>query len=542
MAQVEGVTENQLKKEGLYIEAMGLALVEDYEDAIILMKKFAAQESTEFAPFYYLAKWSWQSDNLVEGINYINRAENLAPESQEVLELKIHLLKENYQLQEASQVAKRAWALDSSSLELAMRPAHLLLQAASPNEAEEWLRHVFDEIPLKNSAKVELLELHIDILLSLEEYQAAEERAEQLLSISPQYLPFLYQLAKVYRIKKDTSSEIATLKKVSEIHPKAWKANLRLIHLQSNGDVVKYLSDIEWMLKSNDIPIVERVKLLTSELSRYTIVTKNERKALFTSAEILYEQQSGSQQVQSLFIEAGGYHGQWRKVIDLILSVIQEEGNQLELQPILRYMHILLEANRYSAVVEWGDDLLFQFPNNGELLLNLAYANAQTGEKEEATYLLQEASRMIRGNQFLTQKADIIKRMINLDQPGSNDPAWFDQKVSQIKADEISAVNILLCLKHIPKELSLDWLEYFVSKSNGEESTYLLSLTQAWAYYYMDDKIQAQQMINDCWDKGCYTHPMAYQLKYKIASDQGNTEKATSIKTELKQLGVSWNE
>ncbi|NBC25153.1 MAG: hypothetical protein GVX78_06020, partial [Bacteroidetes bacterium] len=113
-AQLDGVSEDQLSKEGLYIEAMGHAIVGDYEDAIPKMKKFSAQEPTNFAPFYYLAKWYWQSDNLNEGLSQINKAEIFAPDNQAVLELKIDLLKENYQLKEAAEIAKKIWSLDST--------------------------------------------------------------------------------------------------------------------------------------------------------------------------------------------------------------------------------------------------------------------------------------------------------------------------------------------------------------------------------------------------------------------------------------------
>jgi predicted Zn-dependent protease len=540
--QLEGVTENQLNRESLYIEAIGLAMVEDYEAAITKMKKFASQESTDFAPYYYLAKWSWQSDNLLEGLRQIDRAENLAPSNRDVLDLKMQLLKENFQLDVAAELAKRLWALDSASVSSALEPAKLYLEASNLSGAEEWLAKVFTLVPLKSKAKVEILELHIDVLISMGKMDNAEQKAKLLLSLSPDHLPFLYRLAKVYQAQEDTTKEIEVLQKVSQIHPQAWNAELRLIHLQSNGNVKAYLSGIRPLLKSSMLSVDERVVLVTKELSRYSVTTQDERAALFRSAQTLYRKEPESQAAQSLFIEAAGYHGQWQMVNDLILSQIETKGNQLELNQVLRYIQSLLAFDRYSAVIQWGQDLLLKYPNNGELFLHLAYANTQINEMGEAKYFLNEASRMIRSDAYLQQKAAVIDALISTETSLADQSAWFNKPFDLNAAEKIATLNLLSALEHIPSSLSTEWLNFIITKTDEKESTYLLDMTKAWAYFRAGKLEQAEFKIQSCWNLGCYTHPTAHQLKYKIAIAQGNSEKAETIKTEMEEMGVTLRE
>lgn len=541
-SQVEGVSEDQLNKESQYIDAMGHALVQEYEEAIVKMQKFSSQEPSNFAPFFYLAKWSWQTDNLMEGISQINRAANLAPSNRDVLELKLVLLKENFQMDAAAETAKRIWTLDSTSVQAALRPAHLYLEASNLNDADQWLSHVYNAIPIKNGARAEIVETHLDVLLTAQDFERAEEKAQLLLNMAPRHLPYLYRMAKVYQAQQDTEKEIEVLRKVSMHHPEAWEARKRLVHLESKGGLEAYLEGITPILTSSNVSIPDKVDLLTSELSAYSITARSDRKALFNAAKALYQNEPESQRVQSLFIEAAGYHGQWGEAVDLILSIAQNSKSQLELDEVLRYMGILIQANKYSAVTEWGEDLLLRYPNNGELHLNLAYAYIKLKDPDEADYFLSSASRMIRSNAYLQQKAAVIRFLIEPEKKSTEDVPWFHQSPNSENAQKIDLPNLLFALRHEQVSLSEEWLQYITSKSDSDQFTYLLKLTQAWAYFKLGDLSQADQVINECWDQGCYTHPEAYLLRYKIAVSQGKTEKADEIQTELEERGVSWEQ
>lgn len=201
---------------------------------------------------------------------------------------------------------------------------------------------------------------------------------------------------------------------------------------------------------------------------------------------------------------------------------------------------MLIQVNRYSAVTEWGEDLLLRYPNNGELHLNLAYAYVKLKDPDEADYFLSTASRMIRSNAYLQQKAAVIQFLIEPEKKSAEDGPWFHQPPNSENEQKIDLPNLLFALRHEKVSLSEEWLQYITSKSDSGQFTYLLKLTQAWAYFKLGDLSQADQVIDECWDQGCYTHPEAYLLRYKIAVSQGKTEKADEIQTELEERGVSW--
>ncbi len=541
-SQMDGVSEDQLSKESLYIDAVGHALVEEYEEAIEKMRKFSSQEPTNFAPFFYLAKWSWQTDNLMEGISQVNRAETLAPENRDVLELKSTLLKENFQMDAAAETAQKIWALDSTSVQAALRPAHLYLEASNLNDADKWLSYVYEVIPIQNGAKADILELHLDVLLTGQHFERAEERAKLLLDIAPKHLPYLYRLAKVYQAQQDIQKEIEVLRKVSLYHPEAWKAQKRLVHLEANGNLEEYLNGITPLLKSSDVPISDKIDLLTGELSSYSVEVRKDREALFFAAQNLYRNEPESTEAQSLYIEAAGYHGQWVEAVDRILPFAQDSRSQLDLNEVLRYMSILMQAQRYSTVVEWGDDLLICYPNNGELYLNLAYAYLQLNDKKEADYFLSSGFRMIRANDYLQKKAAVIRYLIEPEKASNEELFWFQKSVEKVNAEEIELPNLLFALKHEEVSFSEEWLQYITSKSGSEQATYILNLTRAWAFFHLGDLNRADQLLSESWNQGGYTHPEAYELSYKIAVLQGNTEKAEEIQTELKDRGVLWKQ
>src|SRR6056297_87401 len=541
-SQVDGVSEDQLGKESLYIDAVGHALVEEYEEAIEKMRKFSSQEPTDFAPYFYLAKWSWQADNLIEGISQVNRAETLAPENRDVLELKLTLLKENFQMDAAAETAQKIWALDSTSVQAALRPAHLYLEASNLNDADKWLTHVYQVIPIQNGARADILELHLDVLLSGQDFEKAEKRAKLLLEIAPKHLPYLYRLAKVYQAQQDIEKELEVLRKVNLYHPEAWEAKKRLVHLESNGNLEAYLEGITPILKSNDVSISDKIDLLTSGLSYYFVTARKDREALFSAAQSLYRNEPESTEAQSLYIEAAGYNGQWGEAVDRILYFAQDSRSQLELDEILRYMSILIQAQRYSTVVEWGEDLLLRYPNNGELHLNLAYAYLQLNDKQEADYFLSSGSRMIRANDYLQKKAAVMRYLIEPKDTSNEDLFWFKKSVETGDAEKIELPTLLFALKHEEVSFSEDWLQYITSKSGGEDNPYLLNLTQAWAFFHLGDLKRADERVSDSWNEGGYTQPESYVLRYKIAVKQGKTEKAKEIQTELENRGVSWKQ
>ena len=527
-----------MSKEGLYIEAMGHAIVGDYEDAIPKMKKFSAQEPTNFAPFYYLAKWYWQTDNLNEGLSQINKAEIFAPDNQAVLELKIDLLKENYQLIEAAEIAKKIWTLDSTSISAALRPANLYLEATDVMSADKWLNLVFDAVPLANKSKVEILELHLDVLFALPNFEKAESVAMRLLELHPQHLPYLYKLAKIYQAQNDIAKEKEVLERVAENHPEEWQASLRLVNLESDGSLFEYLNGIEPILSNSEVSVSDRAELLTKEISSYTISTREQRKALFEASQLFYRSEKEHPLAQSLFVEASAYHGKWQNVIDGIQKIRQNSRIQLELSDRLRFIDLLVKAKRFENVVEWAEELLMQYPNNGELYLQIAYAYTLLGNEDEADYYLSSSDRMLRSNTYLRNKADII-RYISEKKSSPQTKPWFAKEFDKKAAAEVDPLNLFFALKHeIP--FSAAWLDYILSIQGEAEFTYLIDLTRALALFQKGDIIESEKKLSACWDKGAYTDPVAYELKYKIALEQNQLEKAESIKTELSSRGVPW--
>jgi len=540
-AQLDGVSEDQLSKEGLYIEAMGHALIGDYEDAIPKMKKFSAQEPTNFAPFYHLAKWYWQTDNLSEGLVQINKAEIFAPQNQDVLELKIDLLKENYQLIEAAEIAKKIWSLDSTSVPAAIRPVNLYIKASDLKSADKWLDEVFDAVTLKDKSKSEILELHLDVLLGLSNFEKAERVAMNLLDLYPEHLPYLYKLATIYQAKNDIAKEKKVLEQVAQNHPAEWKARLRLVKLESDGDLFDYLNGIEPILSNSEVAVSDRAELLTKEISNYTISTREQRRALFKASELFYRTEKEHPLAQSLFVEASAYHGQWQNVIDVIRDIRQNSSDQIELNDCLRFIDLLLKAKQYENVVEWGEGLLFKYPNNGELYLHLAHANTLLGNEGEAEYYLSAADRILRSNTYLRNKADIIRYMSGKKSSSQTKP-WFEKEFDKKTAKEIELLNLFFALK-FEMPFSRAWLDYISSVQAEKEFTYLVDLTQALALFQKGDIVESEKKLEACWrNTGVYTEPVAYELKYKIAIEQNQLEKAEKIKTELMYRGVSWEQ
>jgi len=537
-AQLDGVSEDQLSKEGLYIEAMGHALIGDYEDAIPKMKKFSAQEPTNFAPFYHLAKWYWQTDNLSEGLVQINKAEIFAPYNKEVLELKIDLLKENYQLLEAAEIAKKIWSLDSTSVTAAIRPVNLYIEATDLESADKWLDEVFDAVPLKDKSKSDMLELHLDVLLGLSNFEKAESVAMHLLDLYPEHLPYLYKLAKIYQAQNDIAREKEVLERVAENHPGEWKATLRLVKLDSDENLFDYLNGIKPILSNSEVAVSDRAELLTKEISNYTISTREERQALFEASKLFYMSEKAHPLAQSLFVEAAAYHGQWQDVVDGIREIRKNSRSQIELNDRLRFIDLLIKAKRYENVVEWGEELLLKYPNNGELYLQLAHANALLGNKGEADYYLSAADRMLRSNTYLRNKAHII-RFMSEKKSNSETKPWFEKEFDKKVASEVELLNLFLALK-FEMPFSTAWLDYISSVQSKKEFTYLVDLTQALALFQKGDIVESEKKLEACWDTGAYTDPEAYELKYKIAVHQNQLEKAEKIKTELINRGVPW--
>jgi len=541
IAQVAGVSEEQLNKEGLYIEAIGHALVQDYEEAMAKMRKFSAQEPTDFAAFYYLAKWSLQTDNLNEGLRLINRAETLAPSQRDVLELKIELLKENYQWMEAAEVAKKIWSLDSLSVQAALRPAQLYIETSEARAASEWLDKVYHQIPLQSSEKKEILELQYDIFMNTGAFDKAVDKAKFMLEIYSDHLPYLYRLAKAYQAQQNLEKEIEVLRRLLALHPEASEAKKRLKFLESKGDLVSYLEQIKPMLSSADFSVRDRVDMLTGGLSSFDVITREERGALYEAARILYEAEPNSQEVQSLYIEAGSYHGRWEEVTKVINTYVRKGEGPMDAVNVLRYLDILVKAHQFNEAAEWGEDLLMLYPNNGELFLKLAFIYWKLDDPEEANYFLRSASRMIRSNSYLEQRAELIKGLLSTSNASSED-FWFSKPFEKIAAGEVDLLNVLFALEHDSISLSDNWLSYISSMPERKESTYLLTLTKAWASYRFGKVEEADSLLEECWNQGCYTQPGAYFLKVQMALSKGDNEKAERFKTELEELGVPWRQ
>jgi predicted Zn-dependent protease len=542
MAQLDGVSEEQLQMESLYIEALGHGMVGEYEEAISKMEKFSSKEPTEFAPFYQMAKWYFRTDNLTEALIQIEKARTLEPNQPEVLRLKMKLLKENNQLDAAADVAKDLWQLTPASTNAALLPAKLYIEAGNPNGADEWLAKVEENMPVNGLAMARIIELRVMTALSVRDFELAEEKVMLLLEQRPGNLKYLHLLARTYRAQDQEENEIRVLKKVVETHPDEWKAQVRLAHLEADGDVVAYLDIITSLLKEKeiDISVEDRISLLTEELQGYPLKLRRERAALYQAAHQLYENSSESAAVQALFIEAANYHGQWNEVLDIIFTDLEAEKTATSAETWLRYMKMLSQARYYKASISAGERVLLEYPNSGEVYVALAYAYFKMGDSDESEYYLKSGSRLIRGNEYLKERAAVIEGLMAKDR---NPQSKWEELSGGVLASASAAdpLNLLLYLENSDSNRS-EFFREVTQLQTEERFTYLLSLVKAWAFFRLDQKDQALEELDACMDRGCYTHPSTYILQYKIAEDQGLLEKAAQIKTQVEELGVQWEQ
>lgn len=540
MAQLDGVSEEQLQMESLYIEALGHAMVEEYEEALSKMKKFSSKQPTEFAPFYQMAKWYLRTDNISEALIQIEKARTLEPEQPEILRLKMKLLRENNQVEEAAEVAKELWQLTPASASAALLPAKLYIEAGNPYGADEWLAKMEEDMPVNGLALAEIIEFRVMTALSVRDFELAEEKVMLLLDQRPDHLKYLHLLARSYRAQEKREKEIEVLKKVREFHPDEWKAQVRLAHLRADGDVVAYLDNITALLNKIDIPVEDRTSILTEELKDYSLERRKERAALYQAARQLYENASESATARALFIEAATYHGQWKEVLDIIFEELAAERSATSADTWLRYMEMLSQAQHYEASITAGEQVLLEYPNSGEVYVAMAYAYFKLGEPDESDYYLQSGGRLIRGSDFLKERAAVIEGLLAM----QRDPeiSWEESSGGALSsASTADPLNLLLFLENSDAD-RMDFLEEVTQLKTEERFTYLLSLVKAWAYYRLDEKDSALEELKACMDQGCYTHPSTYVLQYKIAKDLGQEEKAAEIQTQIEEMGVQWKQ
>ncbi len=390
-AQDVRISDEQVKIEGLFIDAKREKLLENYEKAEQLYKEVLKQDRRNDAAQYDLAQVYLAQKKYEESLQSIQKAIELNNTNAWYILFLAELYENQQQYAKVANIYERLVAQYPKRETYYFKWAESLANLSKPEEVVKVYEKLETQIGL--NPKI-VLQKHA-IYVTIKDYKKAAAELQRLVDAFPKDTEYLHLLASFYIDigdfrKADTTFE--SILKIDPNNPKALLAN-RGKKNESNNLLAKFKrvfedSNVNIDLKIKEfIPVIQEVARdnnsnLTAEalqLSSILIqVHPNEAKAFAAHADLLYH--SGQ-------IEEAQKNYERTIALDETVYAVWEQ-----------LLGIYLIQKKYDQLAKAASDAIDIFPNQAQIYFLNGIALHQLGKYKQAVEVLEEALLMASGN------------------------------------------------------------------------------------------------------------------------------------------------
>lgn len=399
-AQEVRITEEEIRLEQSYIEALTMKMDGDLEAALKAFEEIASKERRNHAVLYEIARIQKKLEREEDALQTIDRALRLESDNLWYLGFKAELQELMGNYAGAIETFNSIINIEPYNSGYYFRKTENFLRLGKPADAIITLDELLEEI----GSTEEIHQRRYDIFRNMGEFEKATEELEALLNIFPGNTEYLYMLATHYKQEGLSRESDSLYALILEIDPSDAKAQLALSGQQKlNSGDTEYLLGLQKLFENDRadldpkilelIPFVEKLtekedpklaEALLKMVSYLETTHKDEAKVFALKADI-----------QQLSGDSEGAILSYRKALQL------EKGIYSVWEQLL---YLLYEKGEFEALYKLSEEALDVYPNQIRVWIFNAKALRGLKRNKEALNSLEQAGFMAIGQDFINQE------------------------------------------------------------------------------------------------------------------------------------------
>lgn len=399
------VTESQVQRQQIFIEANREKLLGNYDKAIEAYKNVIKDDPRNHAAAYELARIYDLRSEWNEALRYLKIATDNDPANEWYQKLMADVLEKTGQNIEAAKIYQALVERFPGNEYYYFKQAFFWVKAGDNAKAIE----VYDALEAITGINEEIVRRKHSLYVSANDERNAARELERLVEAFPRNIEYRRLLAGYYEKIGDSEKVKEVNKAILQIWPSDAKANLALAGSDvQNNDDIGYLESLAPVFEKSDVELDLKMGKLIPLINK---VVDTGDKDLAAAALRLSEILERVHPAQAKTYAASGdllfYSGQLNEALAKYKKTLQlDKSVYLVWEQMMR---IHLQLRNYSTLQQVSEQAIDLFPNKALAYYYNGLSNRKLGFYNEAVTVLEQAFRMAGSNSPL--KLDILLQL-----------------------------------------------------------------------------------------------------------------------------------
>lgn len=528
----EQVTEEEVNREKLFIEANREKLLGNYDKAVSMLRELYRQDGDNAAVAYELGRLLHAQGDIEDAVRYLKSATNLAPDNEWYLKFLADIYQQEGRNAEGAALYESLAKKSPDDQYTYFRWAYFLVKAQEVDKAIK----VYDDLEKAIGFNEEIARRRHTLFLGLGDTKRAGKELERLVEAYPNVLEYKHILAAFYDTQGDKAAARKVYERIIAQNPKDAKAQLALAGGSNvQQDELRYLAELRPAFERSDVEVDLKIGKLYPFI---TMVSETGNKVIADAAlELTTIMESVHSSDAKPFSAAGDllYHsGRRKEAIVKYRATLERDENVFPVWEQL--LTALYEIGDGLGLYEAANDALDIFPNRAVIQYYLALGADATKRYDEALDATNMATMMSGRDQALRGEIQALEGQV------------YSHKGD--KAAAAAAFKQALELAPASSDVNYRYAEYLLEKNDlknakaaaeraANQMPYHPYYTNGLAkVYYQDGRYEAAEEWNTkALTNGAAYWPAALELAGDIQFQLKHTEQAVSFWQQAKALG-----
>lgn len=531
----EQVTEAQVGREKLFIEANREKLLGNAERAIALYGQILKEDARNHAAAFELGRLYAVAEDYVEGIRYLRMATELDPTNEWYPRYLADLYQATGRNQEGANLYASLVNRYPDQIQLYYKWAFFLVKAQQIDRAIE----VYQQLETRIGINEECSRRKHALYLGQGDIKRAARELENLAAAFPQQTEYRYLLAGFYESTGDVGNARRTYQAILAINPNDAKAQLALSSGQSTTqqDEHRYLASLEPIFNRDDVDLDLKIGKLMPFIAK---VAENQDTSLAAAALRLTDILERVHPGQAKPLAAAGdllFHaGRHSEALQKYRATLQIDKSVFPVWE--QYFHLLYIGGELLELRSATEKALDLFPNKVAAYYYAALANCGLAAYEPAYDMLDQALLITgRGNDQLRGQLSALLGQIygGLANPSNAETAFAEALRLQPNSPEVGHRYALFLQEQGQPAEALRRAQAAVT-ADPNNFLYRVSLAQVW--FKQEKYPQAATELDAAMKMGAAQWPQALELLGDIRYQLGDTDAALDLWTQARERGI----
>lgn len=404
----EQITEEEVNREKLLIEANREKLLGNYDKAITMLRELFRQENKNAAVAYELGRLLHAEGELEDAIRYLKVAVDQEPSNEWYLKFLADVYQQEGRNKEGADLYEQLVEQSPDNQYLAFRLAYFLVRGQEIDKAIK----VYEDLEKQVGVNEEIARRKHTLFLGLGDTKRAARALADLVTAFPQVIDYKHLLASFYESQGDQQAAQSVYQQIIKQNPEDPKAQLALAGGSNvRQDELRYLTDLRPAFERSDVAVDLKISKL------YPFITQVAETGDVVIADAALELTSIMEDLHASdpkpFSAAGDllYHsGRKQEAIDKYRATLERDENVF---PVWEQLLVsLYETGDAAGLYETANDALDVFPNRAIIQYYLAIGADATAKYDDALDAVSMADMMSGRNPALRAELKALEGQI----------------------------------------------------------------------------------------------------------------------------------